>query len=55
MGIEVIIEDGYIFSMTSSRSYLDIVDHAYSLEQFYCEAQGGTNNYARHEGEFNGP
>lgn len=40
--------------VTSGRSYLDIVDHARSLEQFSREAQGGSDNHARQEGKFSG-
>lgn len=39
----------------SIRSYLDIIDHARSLEQFSHEAQGGSHKCNRHEEEFSSP
>lgn len=36
------------------RSYLDIMDHARSIEQFSCEALGDNNKCTRHEGGFSG-
>lgn len=37
---------------TSSQSYLDIIDHAGSIEQFSCETQGGSDKCAWHMGGF---
>ncbi|KAL3363179.1 hypothetical protein AABB24_012465 [Solanum stoloniferum] len=36
-------------------SFLDIVDHTRSIEQFHREAQGGNDKRALHEGSYNGP
>lgn len=40
--------------MASDWTYLIIVDHARSLEQFSGKAQGGNDKRARCEGEFSG-
>lgn len=40
--------------VTSCRSFLDIVDHAHSLNQIICEVQEGSDKQARREKEFSG-
>jgi len=40
--------------VTLGHFYLDIVDHACSIEQFSCEAQGGSDKRAYFEGSYSG-
>lgn len=40
--------------VTSGRSFLDIVNHAHSLEHISRESQRGSDRWTTREGEFNG-
>ncbi|WMV58827.1 hypothetical protein MTR67_052212 [Solanum verrucosum] len=41
--------------VTTGHSFLDIVDHARSIEKFHREAQGGSDKRSWHEGSYSRP
>lgn len=45
---------GTLVLVTSSRSYLDIIDQTHSLELFSCETQRSNNKQTMRDGEFSG-
>lgn len=54
MRFEASTEDGYTYIVTSGHSFLDIINHIFSVEKISREAQWGSNKPARRAVEFCG-